>query len=118
MFDENIQLKAQRGYFGEVVYIVGKCLQRGRCLETDMERHMSEQEAVSFINESHGIILNPDAGRGCRKNVRDLFSLAQRHLSCGLETRVMKQQHVREEHHFSLNTVNILLHYLSILHGF
>ena len=40
VFDENGQLKAQRGFLGGVVYIVGKCLQKGRCLEIYMERNM------------------------------------------------------------------------------
>ena len=89
MFDENGQLKAQRGFLGGVVYIVGKYLQNGRCLEIDME---GGQGAVSVINATHGVSLKPDAERGYRGlhlkglHLKDLFSLAQRHLSCGLET--------------------------------
>lgn len=48
MFDENAQLKAHRDYLGGVVYIVRKCLQRGRHLETDTEREMSGQGAVCY----------------------------------------------------------------------
>ena len=88
MFDEKVQLKVQRGYFGEVVYIEGKYLQRGGCLEIEMERDMGGQEAVSSINGSHGIRMNPDGDMDCKMN---LFPLAPRHLSCGLGAKVMKQ---------------------------
>lgn len=106
MFDEKLQLKAHGGYLGEVGYMVGKRLQRAGCPETEMVKDTSGQDALSFINGSHGVNLNPDGDEGCKKNLGDLLSPAQRHLSCGLGAKMMKQELVREEHHF-LTTLQI-----------
>lgn len=74
---------------------------------------MSGQKAVPPIKGSHRVSWNPDGGMGCKT---DLFPWALRHLLCGLEATVTKQEGAERITSFSLSTKNSAL--FSFLHGF
>lgn len=70
--DKVVHQKPQRGCLSEVIYIVGKCLQRGRCLGTEIERNMSTKEAAFLIIGSAELGLIAEGDRGCT-NLKDPF---------------------------------------------